>query len=706
MRLIPILLLVACGSSQDQDHDGFGILQGDCDDYDDSIHPAAPEVCNGVDDDCDGTVDDDAAGGPWWYVDADGDGYGLSAYSLQHCGDFPGWAQQRGDCDDGASTVFPGADESCNGVDDDCDGRVDENAVDVLTVYRDEDGDGYGDAGLVWQDCEPGSGWVQDDSDCDDSDPAVHPDAEEICWTAVDDDCDGDVNDPEAEDCSEFYEDADGDGYGGAGACLCELEEPYILGSSEDCDDSDASIYPGAEEPGGWVDHDCDGGTTLAVADGAIRLLGVDEADRAGRRVAGLGDVNGDGLMDLGVGAYGEDSGASAAGAIYVILGPVTADMSLDDADARLLGVFGNDWVGTGLAGAGDVDADGFADILVGASGQDTGGSGAGAAYLVLGPVTGDLSMTDADATFTGLAANDSVGCDVAGGQDVNGDGVSDILLGAYNNDTVGTNAGAAYLFHGPVTGDHSVDEADALMLPPSSKGNFGQWLALGSDQDGDGLAEVLVGCPLDDWDFSDQGALYLYQGPVAADDATYDAAIIGEYSGHNLGSDLAGDMDLDGDGLGDIAVSASGSDIFRDNAGAAYVVTGSISGELVMTEVLAARILGPAEESSLTELASAGDVDGDGRDDLLLGARYYDEPYEDGGRAWLLYGPVTGNIDLAQHPGVAFEPEGAGDQLGNALAGVGDTDGDGTVDFLMGARDASVTDGAGAAYLFLGAAR
>ena len=282
---ILLLLLCCCAARSDSDQDGFGVLQGDCDDHDDTVHPAAPEQCNGVDDDCDGEVDDDAAGGEWYYVDSDADGFGMSAYSIQHCGELEGWSLERGDCDDGDPTVNAGADEICNDVDDDCDGRVDENAVDATVWYRDLDDDGWGAEETAWSGCEGPSGWVVAAGDCDDEDPGVHPDASESCWTDGDDDCSGSTNDPDAEGCEEWYQDADGDGWAGDGACLCEAEDPWLYDSSEDCDDADPAVHPGAAEVDDLVDDDCDGSAPVRIDVIAVRLLGEDAEDRAGHRV-------------------------------------------------------------------------------------------------------------------------------------------------------------------------------------------------------------------------------------------------------------------------------------------------------------------------------------------------------------------------------------------------------------------------------------
>ena len=147
------------------------------------------ETCNGRDDDCDGQIDEDAEDASTWYVDDDGDGWGDSTTGAVACA-YTGRVDQAGDCDDGDDGVRPGANERCNDVDDDCDGEVDEDAEDAGRWYPDADGDGFGDESAAPEvTCdEATAGWVADDSDCDDTDEAVHPDAVERC-NGIDDDC-------------------------------------------------------------------------------------------------------------------------------------------------------------------------------------------------------------------------------------------------------------------------------------------------------------------------------------------------------------------------------------------------------------------------------------------------------------------------------------------------------------------------------------
>jgi hypothetical protein len=230
----------------------------DCDVTDASIHPGAPEHCDGVDEDCDGTVDEGAADAPTWYADADGDGYGDPLTTLAACTQPSGTTADARDCDDGQATIHPGADERCDGVDEDCDGVVDEDALDAATWFSDSDGDGYGDPLSPVLACTAPAGAVSDDRDCDDGDTGVNPGAMEHC-DGVDEDCDGRIDDG-AVDWRTWYADGDGDGFGDAAVSITTCTPPsgYVADDS-DCDDAQAGVNPDADEHCDGVDEDCDG---------------------------------------------------------------------------------------------------------------------------------------------------------------------------------------------------------------------------------------------------------------------------------------------------------------------------------------------------------------------------------------------------------------------------------------------------------------
>ncbi len=251
---------------------GFVADDSDCDDSDAAVNPAAAEICNEIDDDCDGYIDDqdpDVTGTSVWYVDYDGDGYGGLRLTRDACDQPPGYVADNTDCDDLDASANPGADEVCDGVDNDCDGAVDEpGALDEGTWYADADGDGFGDASISAVSCEPPSGFVADDTDCDDGAALVNPDAAEAC-NGVDDDCDGSTDEAGAVGESSWYADLDGDGYGdpAAGLASCDAPSGHVA-DSDDCDDTDAAINPGASEICNGVDDDCDGLTD--DADGSV----------------------------------------------------------------------------------------------------------------------------------------------------------------------------------------------------------------------------------------------------------------------------------------------------------------------------------------------------------------------------------------------------------------------------------------------------
>jgi len=253
----PLSISLACDQPT-----GFVEVDGDCDDTDASIFTGADEYCDGVDTDCDGTLDEvDALDVSAWFADVDGDGYGDGTDVQVACSQPSGFVSDASDCDDGDAGVHPGATELCDGVDSDCDGAADDDdASDTLTWFADSDGDSFGDAASVDRACAQPSGFVTDATDCDDGDASVYPGATELC-DGVDSDCDGTADEADALDSSTWFSDADGDGYGDASSIDVACTQPSgFVSDWTDCDDGDVAVNPGASEACNGSDDDCDGG--------------------------------------------------------------------------------------------------------------------------------------------------------------------------------------------------------------------------------------------------------------------------------------------------------------------------------------------------------------------------------------------------------------------------------------------------------------
>ncbi|QRN97743.1 sialidase [Archangium violaceum] len=244
----------------------------DCDDFDLAVNPEATEVCDGLDNNCNGQTDEE--GGSTWYRDADDDKYGNAAVISQACVQPSGYVTNSSDCDDSKASVKPGATEACNGVDDNCNGSIDEAGG--STWYRDADGDGYGTATVSTQACAQPSGYVSNSSDCNDTQASVKPGATEVC-NGVDDNCNGSIDEAGG---STWYRDADGDGYGTATVSTQACVQPsgYVSNSS-DCNDTQANVKPGATEVCNGVDDNCNG----SIDEGVPTTTWYRDADGDGR---------------------------------------------------------------------------------------------------------------------------------------------------------------------------------------------------------------------------------------------------------------------------------------------------------------------------------------------------------------------------------------------------------------------------------------
>jgi hypothetical protein len=448
-------------------------------------------------------------------------------------------------------------------------------------------------------------------------------------------------------------------------------------------------------------------GMDTDLGDSSASFIGEDTEDYSGNSVAGAGDVNGDGYDDILISSYGDDDGGNSAGQTYLIFGKASGwsmDTDLSNADASFWGEDPFDNSGRPLAGAGDVNGDGYDDILIGVPSDDDGGSVAGQTYLILGKASGwsmDTDLSNADASFWGQGSGDSSGCSVAGAGDVNGDGYDDILIGARANDDWGSYSGQTYLILGKASGwsmDTNLSIVDASFFGEDAGDQSGSSVAGAGDVNGDGFDDILIGAPFEDDGGSFAGQTYLILGKASGwamdtNLSNANASFWGEDADDRSGSSIAGAGDVNYDGYDDILIGAWWNDDGGTDAGQTYLILGKASGwtmDMDLSNADASFWGEDADDWSGVEVAGAGDINGDGYDDILIGA----SGDEDGGgifagQAYLIIGKSSGwamDTDLS-NADTSFIGEEGGDFAGSSVAGAGDVNGDGYDDILIGAR-------------------
>ncbi|MBM4365434.1 MAG: hypothetical protein FJ102_04415 [Deltaproteobacteria bacterium] len=713
---------------------GYVADNTDCDDLDDDINPGEAEVCDDddTDEDCDGDADDDdpsATGQSTWHWDRDGDGYGDSFLDVDACNQPADYVDNADDCDPFEVDVNPGAQEVCDrrDTDEDCDGLSDDDdpsATGQSSWYLDGDSDSYGDATTGTSSCDASPGYVADDTDCDDSQSTVSPAGTEVCDDGADDeDCDGlvDDDDPSVTGTSSWYYDDDGDGFGDSAlsTSTCVAPGDYVADST-DCDDDDATIYPGAEEVCvDGTDSDCDGdrsdtdcyhyGSGVVTDYDDASWYGLTTSDQLASGLAGVGDLDGDGADDIGLGAHLYDTSYAAnTGAAWFMSGASASGSTqltqTVTAIATVRGVYrfsAVDYMGYQLDGAGDFDNDGELDVVVGAyNTRVNNGTSYGAAgeAIVFSAPSGDLTRGSSSAVLVvqGNSSSEYVGYDVSGGYDVDGNGVPEVLVGGYGYDYGGTtNTGAAGLFYGGSGGTVLLSSADVLFYTSTASDQTGQVLAMVPDLGGDGRDEMVICAYKGDGNGSNDGIAYVVfgDGSLASGHLSTVADVVIEGSGTTDAElcrsvDTAGDYDGDGDN--DLVVGAHqetvtiGSSSYSD-AGAAYVFS-ALGSSMSVADATVTLTGNAANLNFGRSVAGGGDFDGNGTDDVIVGASGYDSPASNAGGAFLWYGPIASGTYALDEADFAVTGVFSSDALGGQLAFAGDTDADGFDDFLVGA--------------------
>ena len=784
---------------------GTSATDGDCNDVDATVFPGAGERCDSLDNDCDGIVDEDVE--TTWYADTDGDTFGDASSSIADCDPGAGFTADNTDCDDTSAVVYPGAAEVCDALDNDCDGTVDEDAT--LTFYTDADADDYGDAAAPVEACTEPAGASAAAGDCDDSNPLVNPGATEICNGGVDDDCDGIVDDTDSDgdtfvdstcaggdDCDDtdatvfpgapdtWYDgidsdcdgasdfDADADTYDrlpegadcdDANAAVnpsatevwydgvdqdCAADDDFDQDNDgvdfpTDCDDTDPATFPGA--PDTWydgLDSDCAGDDDYDQDSDGVRALpgGTDCDDTDPSTYPGAPDAWYDGVDSdcAGNDDYDQDGDTyqvvptgGDCNDLDPLVNPAatelcedgidndcdgtsgtcttSGDVSVNAANAIFRGEAAGDRLGQGdpgMAIVGDLDGDGLDDVALGAIFNDRTGSNAGAIFIARGAPTGTASVNTLSTVLTGTAAGDNLGRGISGLGDVDGDGFDDFVASAAGSTGL---AGAAYLLQGPLTGVLPVATAATATLTGEAANDQAADVSWAGDVSGDGVPDFLVGAQFNDDSGTNAGAVYLISGSVTGSGALDTAAtarFLGASPGDEAGSALWGAGDVNADGFDDILVGARFDDIAGTDAGAVYIILGPVTGDRGLASSHAT-VTGEAPNDQLGNFASvsnAGDTDGDGYDDVLLGSRQNSTAGTGRGAVYLLNGPIVAGVRPVGSTATAiFRGDANQDFTGDSVHGVGDVDGNGLDDLLIGSgySDAGATNG-GAAYLIL----
>lgn len=697
------------GDECDTDRDGDGVWNFQ-DLYPDDPRSSADSDGDGIGDGSDNCPEDINAD----QSDADDDGFGDACDADA---DNDGLTNDADNCPDVANADQ--ADQDADNIGDVCDDDVDDDGVVNETDncsttanadQTDLDGDGLGD---VCDDDTDGDG-IADDSDvCDEiSDADTQTDSDGDGLGDACDNCTADANADQT--------DLDADGSGDA--CDADADGDGFPVDGGDCDDLDKLTYLGATEVYDLADNDCDGDAdeTFELSGITTSLEGATDGENFGSAVANAGDVNGDGFADIVIAStkFNSDVSGDRAGKVVLYFGPISSSEGFSAAgvDVTFYGEATYDYFGYSVASAGDVNADGLDDILVGSLYHDGNGSNAGRVYLIFGQAFSsgtEFDVTLADVILDGEQVEDMLGSAVAGVGDVNADGFDDFAVSAPGFDGTDSYIGKVYLFSG-ATLSNATTLADtmATVTGENSGDALGTAISAAGDFDADGFADFFFSSTGNDENGTSSGKVYLFYGDAAlsgdksAGDA--DLSYTGENTKHYAGKAISGGRDVNGDGVDDITIGAYGADVSSSDEGKVYIIYGDTTTQTGAFELTAADATLTGENSSDNAgkaLSLVPDISGDGLAEIMVASIGNDETATEAGKIYV----VHGSTELATETSLGdaatvFLGEQVSAHAGASVLAINDINGDGIVDLAIGSSDFDGTEGAdtGKVYLIL----
>ena len=481
--------------------------------------------------------------------------------------------------------------------------------------------------------------------------------------------------------------------------------------------------------------------------DNGFVINGVDGDDFSGGSVSGAGDINGDGVDDLIIGASGADPNGENSGESYVVFGGAggfssSLELSSLNGDNGFVinGVDGGDISGGSVSGAGDINGDGVDDLIIGAFRADPNGDYSGESYVVFGSTTGfssslELSSLNGDNGFVinGVDARDYSGFSVSGAGDINGDGVDDLIIGAFRADPNGDYSGESYVVFGSTTGFSSSLELSSLngdngfvINGVDARDYSGFSVSGAGDINGDGVDDLIIGAFRADPNGDYSGESYVVFGGAAGFSSSLELSsltgdngfvINGVDGGDRSGYSVSGAGDINGDGVDDLIIGAYRASPNGDFSGESYVVFGGAGGFSSSLELSSLTgdngfvIKGvDADDRSGRSVSGAGDINGDGVDDLIIGANRASPNGDFSGESYVVFGSAAGfssSLELSSLTGDnGFVINGVDDRdrSGDSVSGAGDINGDGVDDLIIGAFGADPNgDFSGESYVVFG---